>query len=313
MAKGSSGHHYHFLSWLTGEYVEGYVPEIDRAIMFLPKAIFLTSRRSARLLLGQKRRDKIKFLQRFWLADYESPSYHLLRLYHRKNRNKLIKVRVPKYGYSYLCRINSGDYTPSRELEVLQKFTPSSGDVVVDVGAHIGRYTIVSSKAVGPMGRVVAIEADPDNFKILNYNIELNELTNVLPLNYAAYSEDTRLRLYKVTSSEIYNTVMSSRAHSKNAYVDVDACTLNKILHLIGISRVDWIKIDVEGAEFEVIKGATQIMANNPGLSILIEVHNIDDDPQHYDRIKNFLESFGFCVKFELAYSSGERHVIFHR
>lgn len=279
--------------------------------MFFPKVLFLISRGSARIFLGRKRRDRRRFLQRFWFAEYESPSYHLLKLCYRRNENKLIKIRVPKYGYSYLCRIARGDYTPQRELEVLQQFTPCRGDVIVDVGAHIGRYTIIGSKAIGPTGRVIAIEADADNFKILSCNIKLNRLTNILLLNYAAYSENTRLRLYK-SSSEIYNTVMSSRAHNKSAYVDVNAYTLDEILCSNDIRKVNWIKIDVEGAEFEVIKGARQTLTNNPNVSILIEVHNIED-PLHYDGIKNFLQSFGFSAKFELAYSNCEKHVIFRQ
>ena len=58
----------------------------------------------------------------------------------------------------------------------------------------MGRYTIISSKRVGKNGKVVAIKAHPGNFEMLNRNIKLNQLTNVIPLNYAVYSKETKIK-----------------------------------------------------------------------------------------------------------------------
>src|SRR5437763_1822635 len=80
--------------------------------------------------------------------------------------------------------------------DIIELFLPKDGDIVVDIGAHIGLYTIISSKRVGFNGKVIAIEAHPENFEILNRNIQLNQLTNVIALNYAVYSEEERLKLY---------------------------------------------------------------------------------------------------------------------
>ena len=59
------------------------------------------------------------------------------------------------------------------EDEILKRFTCKKEDIVVDVDVHI-HYTMISSKHVGPNGRVVAVEADPGNFEMLNNNIRLN-------------------------------------------------------------------------------------------------------------------------------------------
>ena len=75
-------------------------------------------------------------------------------------------------------------------------FTPKEGGIVIDVGAHIGPYTLIASRRVGLNGKVVAIEADSENFNILNRNIQLNKLTNVIALNYAAFSKEDELKLY---------------------------------------------------------------------------------------------------------------------
>ena len=75
------------------------------------------------------------------------------------------------------------------EEEILEHFTPKEGDIVVDIGAAFGFYTILSSKMIGPKGKVIAIEPQPESFQMLNSNIKLNKLSNVKTLNCAIYSK----------------------------------------------------------------------------------------------------------------------------
>jgi|SRR5215208_3850020 len=86
--------------------------------------------------------------------------------------------------------------------------------------AHIGPYTLKTAKRVGLNGKVVAIEAEPENFNILNRNSQLNKFTNVIALNYAAYSKEDKIKLYLLTRGEDssytkFNTVMTDRANSE--------------------------------------------------------------------------------------------------
>jgi FkbM family methyltransferase len=227
-----------------------------------------------------------------------------------KDHVHLLKIHMPKYHYKYFCRIEKGDFLPGHEEHLSQRFTPREGDTVIDIGAHIGRYTITSSKQVGSTGKVVAIEADPDNFQLLKRNIALNNLTNVLPLHYAVFSTRTRMKLYEQSASAKYNSIMLTRARTMN-YVEVNADTLDSILEQNRINQVNWIKIDVEGAEFEVLKGSNKTLSSND-ISLLVEIHNIDD-PSHYDNILNFLKYHNYEITFENRYGSGESHVIFRK
>jgi FkbM family methyltransferase len=223
----------------------------------------------------------------------------------------LLKIQVPRHHYKYFCRIGKGDFLPEHEAHLVGRFTPKEGDIVIDIGAHIGLYTITSSKQVGNTGKVVAIEADPDNFELLKRNIALNNLTNVLPLNYAVFSTKTRIKLYEQSASAKYNSVILARARTEN-YVEVNADTLDSILEQNGINQVNWIKIDVEGAEFEVLKGSTETLSRE-NISLLIEIHNIED-PHHYDNIVDFLKYHNYEITFEQRYdNSGESHVIFRK
>ncbi|MGH9989792.1 MAG: FkbM family methyltransferase [Nitrososphaera sp.] len=240
----------------------------------------------------------------------------MTRIHRFLHRNKddihLLKIHVPKDHYQYFCRIGMGDFLPGHEGHIVGRFTPKEGDTVIDIGAHIGRYTITSSKQVGNTGKVVAIEADPDNFQLLKRNIALNNLTNVLPLNYAVFSTRTRMKLYEQSASAKYNSLMLARAAKTKNYVEVNADTLDSILKLNEVNQVNWIKIDVEGAEFEVLKGSTKTLSTE-NVSLLIEIHNIAD-PRHYDNILDFLKYHNYEITFEQRYDgSGESHVIFRK
>jgi FkbM family methyltransferase len=305
-----------FLTWLIPDSLEGPLPFFDGFSVSILKLSYATLRVIVRILLGRQRRDKIHFLRKFWLDDNTSPSYVLMtRLYQFLSRNKdgvhMLKIHVPRFHYRYFCRIGKGDFLREHENHLVGIFTPKEGDTVIDIGAHIGLYTIRSSKQAGKTGKVVAIEADPDNFHVLKRNIALNNLTNVLPLNYAVFSTKTRIKLYEQSASAKYNSLMLARARTEN-YVEVNADTLDSILEQNGVDQVNWIKIDVEGAEFEVLKGSTETLSSN-NMSLLVEIHNIND-PSHYHNIVDFLKHHDYEITFEQSYDhSGESHVIFRK
>ena len=183
-----------------------------------------------------------------------------------------------------------------REDEIIDYFRPKEKDIVVDIGAHIGRYTIISSKRIGPNGKVVAIEADPANFEMLNRNVNLNKLTNVTSLNYAVYSNQKKLKLYlpgKQSGFTIYNTIMVNRGKHQGKFIEVNGNTLDNLLEQneINLANINWIKIDVEGAEFEVLKGAQDVLSKSNDIAILIEIHNSQNGTNLYTPIIEFLNS----------------------
>jgi FkbM family methyltransferase len=152
----------------------------------------------------------------------------------RKKSPELLKFKMPKYNFEFYCRKNKDDFKTMtfHEDDILEyHFTPKEGDIVIDVGAYIGPYTIIASKRVGENGKVVAIEADPDNFDLLNRNIQLNKLSNVIALNYAVYSKEKKVKLYLPSGGEEssyrkYNTIIYDRVHSEEKFVEVKANTL---------------------------------------------------------------------------------------
>jgi FkbM family methyltransferase len=297
-------------SWLLKE-TKG-VKTLDKCVLYSLKVIYLGLRILLRIVLGKNRRDRIFIEQGF---DFNTFLYRVFKVLGIGN-SMLLRIHVPKYDYKFYCRINREDlvFMTNHEDDIIEHFTPKQGDVVVDIGAHIGLYTIISSKRVGTNGKVVAIEADPGNFEMLNRNIKLNQLTNVIPLNYAVYSKETKIKLY-LPSGESgftkYNTIMSDWVNTKDKFVEVNANTLDYLLQSKGIKQeeVNWIKIDVEGAEFEVLKGAHNVLSKSKDIALLMELHG---PPNVYrPKVQELLNLYNFKIELEKSYEeNGSMHII---
>jgi len=287
----------------------------DKCILFFLKIIYLGLRILLRLALGKKRRDRLYVKRGLDFGVFWYKAFKFLR----PGSSTLLKFKVPKYDYEFYCRINKDDFKimTIHEDDIIKRFTPKEGDIVVDIGAHIGLYTIISSKRVGANGKVVAIEAHPGNFEMLNSNIKLNQLNNVIPLNYAVYSKETKVKLY-LPSGESgftkYNTIMPNWINTREKFVEVNANTLDYLLQLNEIRQeeVNWIKIDVEGAEFEVLKGATNVLSKSKDIAILMELHG----PPHVYRpkVEEFIDLYNFKIEFEKSYEeNGSMHIIMQK
>jgi len=127
------------------------------------------------------------------------------------------------------------------------------GAVFVDVGANVGYYTLVASKLVGAVGRVYAIEPVPSTATLLRVNVKLNGCNNVVVYEVAAWSTRGSLTL-KIPAS-MYGCASAVRG---GASIVVDASTLDDTLR--DETSIDLIKIDVEGAELEVLRGAQNVL-----------------------------------------------------
>src|SRR5919112_6483120 len=222
----------------------------DKSILLFLKVIYLGSRVLLRIVLGKKTRDRIYAKRGINFKDFLYKSIELLSL----DNYVLLEISVIKYDYKFYSLITRkienflihDMYTSmsAHEDDVIERFTPKQGDIVVDIGAAFGFYTIIASKRVGTNGKVVAIEAQRDIFEMLNRNIKLNQLTNVIPLNYAAYSKATKIKLYLPAGDVFtkYNTIMSNWIWVKpeDKFVVVNANTLDNLLQQIRIKQVNW-------------------------------------------------------------------------
>lgn len=146
---------------------------------------------------------------------------------------------------------------------------PKLGDIVFDIGAYVGDTALWFSKAVGPQGKVYAFEPEPSNFAKLKANLERNKVTNVIPLQLALSENEGEMRV----SSGAGSSVITQAGTGKS----VKVTTIDNFLEVNKLPRVDFIKMDVEGHELKVLKGAHEtIGAFKPSLALSV-YHRGDD------------------------------------
>jgi FkbM family methyltransferase len=150
------------------------------------------------------------------------------------------------------------------------------GDVFVDVGAHLGYFSLLASRLVGPAGAVVAIEPLSVSFELLRRNIATNGASNIRAVNAAAWDETASMALYgaPATSAGVTTLYPSVAAlHGFQATGTVAAEPLGSLLTAEELRRARVIKVDVEGAEWRVVRGLlTALPETRPDLELMVEL-----------------------------------------
>jgi FkbM family methyltransferase len=156
-------------------------------------------------------------------------------------------------GRSY---ISSRVVTTDSERELREQFRIDHG-VFIDVGAHIGKYAISVARRLAENGVVIAIEPDPSNFDLLSRNVSLNGLKNVILKNVACGDKNGTAMLYVHDEFSTLNSFYINRGGQK---VRVDTITLDTLVDQLRIGRIDLIKVDVEAAEADVMRGSISLL-----------------------------------------------------
>jgi len=169
----------------------------------------------------------------------------------------IIAVRGGTDDFYYMIPGREGD------VDIFVKSCLRVGSVFVDVGANVGYYTLIASKLVGSQGRIYSIEPVPSTATILKANVKLNNCLNVNVYEVAIWSSKGTLTLripgtwYGLASVSRYGTD-----------IVVNSITLDELLK--NEASIDCIKIDVEGAELEALRGAKDILKRTKCLVIEI-------------------------------------------
>jgi FkbM family methyltransferase len=168
-------------------------------------------------------------------------------------------------GYIYYFRI----WEPQISTVITRLLDP--GDTVLDIGAHIGHHTLLAAQAVGEGGHVYAFEASPKTFGLLKTNIALNQFANVEARNIAVCARTGTTNLFLALHE---NSGRTSLIESEGRpSIEVPCTRLDDLLDEIPCATIKLIKIDVEGAEPEVLAGARRLLAQLPvDVVLLVEV-----------------------------------------
>ncbi len=189
--------------------------------------------------------------------------------------------------------------------EYEQFFSVREGDIVIDIGAHVGSFAIKAAKRCGDEGLVVAIEPEPGNFALLSENVRNNQLNNVRIISKAVGGQERRQLLHLSFRSTAHSLLMPM-AKPNNTYVYVEVDSLDSIISELGLSHVDFIKINAEGAELEILRGAERVL-KMPGVKLVISTHTLSHEISTFPEVASDLISRGFKIHTkgkELVYAS---------
>ena len=152
---------------------------------------------------------------------------------------------------------------------VIEKFV-HAGNTCIDVGAHIGSTVLIAAQKAGPTGKVIAVEASPKFFNILSRNIDLNKKQNLASIKLMACAlgdtDKKQVYLNESVSDDTTNHISSSGTAVSQTTLD----TLTKDLE-----TVDFLKIDVEGYEPQVLAGAAESLKKTKVLYIEFCTNNL--------------------------------------
>jgi FkbM family methyltransferase len=231
-----------------------------------------------------------------------------------KGKRKIISITLDWMGqYSTVVSVSSGArfhvdisdhiqrtlyffgiYEPAVTTLIQSLLHP--GDTFLDVGAHVGYYTILAGLRVGPCGHVHSFEPMPHIFRLLAQNVTLNQLSNVTFNELAVSDKDNMLRMYLPGSHNSGIGSMVHRPGSSGETIDCLAQRLDTYWEHHGTGPVTLIKLDIEGGEFFALQGMPRLLSHRPAPDLICEASPSLAERCGYcmEEMLDFVRSFGY-------------------
>lgn len=170
---------------------------------------------------------------------------------------------------------------------------PRRNEVVVDAGAWTGHVTVVAARLVGPGGKVVAIEPQKVMCDRLKSRLQRLGLHTVTIVNSALFNRTSELALPAINSSGF--NVFDQRLNTEKTEL-VTLRTLDEILSTLGVTQVDFIKMDIEGAEIEALSGMCSMLSSAHPFLAIASYHRREGATTS-SRVEEILRSFNYSAK----------------
>ena len=186
-------------------------------------------------------------------------------------------------------------YEPN-QTEIVKKYV-HEGDIVIDIGAHVGYYTLLMAQLVGENGKVYSFEPDPVNFQLLKKSVEINGFENVVLIQKAVSNITDKVKLFLGDDDSAINRIYDAKLGDAKESIDVESVTIDEYFKE-NDELIDFIKIDSEGSEIKIINGMKQFLSRNQELVMMTEffpflIKKSGDEPNQY--LKS-LEKSGFSL-----------------
>jgi FkbM family methyltransferase len=186
-------------------------------------------------------------------------------------------------------------------------YKPGAGHVIVDIGAGRGEDVFAFSRAVGPAGRVWAIEPHPISFAALGKLCELNRLSNVTLLNYACMERAGELQIETLPVWE--SNYVRDGAPSLASY-PVKGVRFDDLAAEHGIERIDFLKMNIEGAERQALPGCARALARARFVCVAAHDFRAARGEGEEFRTLDFVKEFVAATGFEIAMRDDPRYYV---
>lgn len=196
-----------------------------------------------------------------------------------------------------------GEWEPGETALLGSHLRP--GMTFLDVGAHVGYYTVLAGRLVGPRGLVLAFEPDPRNYELLTANVWRNGLSNVVCFPWAVSDRSGFVELHRCSRNTGDHRVYA--VDDPRETLRVRCAALDSVLAVR--PPVDVVKIDVQGAEEAVVRGAERLLSASPDVLLTVEfgpreLRAFGSDER---RLLDYYRALGFAIRVQPPEERGVR------
>ena len=220
--------------------------------------------------------------------------YRLYLLNYLKRKNIILKSDLGfKINLDLSKDVDKNFYLDLFELENLNLFHQliSEDNIIFDVGANIGIYSLIAASTMSAGTRIFAFEPADGAYQHLLANIELNKFRNIIPFKLAIGDRKGIVSFY-VCNDDAYNSIIDNTMRPVLNVENVELNTIDNFCQTNKIDRIDLLKIDAEGADYLILKGAMNILSQ-PNAPIIFCEYN-----------RNIVKGINFSYQIYLTLST---------
>ena len=197
-------------------------------------------------------------------------------------------------GNQLKCIVTQGSGTIIEEARIISKgylkyYKIKNRDIIIDCGAHIGMFSLFASKKVGSSGKIIALEPDPENYKQLLENIKINKIKNIIPIKKGVWKNEGELNFEGSLGA---GSIISEKKSNQK----ISVSTIDKITEDLKLKKVDFVKMDIEGAEIEAVGGAEKTLKKN-STNLSIASYHIREGAKTFKRVEKILKEMNYDTK----------------
>lgn len=180
------------------------------------------------------------------------------------------------------------------------------GNVIFELGANIGYYSLLESGLVGELGKIYAVEPEINNFNLLKRNIELNKIKNIEIFNLAISDKSGEFPFYISENSNLHSMVKPRQGNYRT--IIIKALTVDYFLRDKG--KIDFLRMDIEGYEYQALIGMKKTLESNQNLKLFIELHSNLINTEKTIEFLNTLKAYNFEILVAISHDNYMRRFL---